>query len=133
MAIASSLRATSGAEVGRNSALKSLFQNIEMEKGHHQRHFPECNIALVLSALIKPHFEPLDQSSDQMLTWKTVFLIALASGKCRGEIQAFRTCLTTTDRRLDTGDSPSRPIIHLKDAHFEQWPNVRAFMHYSST
>ena len=89
MAIASTLRATSGAEVGRNPALKSLLRNIEMEQGQHQRHFPEWNLALVLSALTKPSFEPLDQSSDQLLTWKTVFLIALASGKRRGEIHAF--------------------------------------------
>ena len=41
MAIASTLRATSGAEVGRNPALKSLLRNIEMEQRHHQRHFPE--------------------------------------------------------------------------------------------
>ena len=85
MAIASTFRTTSGAEVGRNPALKSLLRNIEME----QCHFPEWNLALVLSALTKPPFEPLDQASDQLLTWKTVFLIALASGKRRGEIHAF--------------------------------------------
>ena len=32
MAIANTLRATSGAEVGRNPALKSLLRNIEMER-----------------------------------------------------------------------------------------------------
>ena len=89
MAIASTLRATSGTEVGRNPALKSLLRNIEMDQGQHQRHFPEWNMALVLSALTKPPFEPLDQASDQLLTWKTVFLIALASGKRRGEFHAF--------------------------------------------
>ena len=51
MAIASTLRATSGAEVGRNPALKSLLRNIEMEQRQHQRHFPEWNLALFLSAL----------------------------------------------------------------------------------
>ena len=89
MAIATSLRATSGAEVGRNPALKSLLRNIEIEQGQHQRQFPEWNLALVLSALTKPPFEPLDQASDQLLIWKTFFLIALASGKRRGEIHAF--------------------------------------------
>ena len=34
-------------------------------------------------------FEPLDQASDKLLTWKTVFLIALASGICRGKIHVF--------------------------------------------
>ena len=89
MAIASTLRATSGAEVGRNPALKSLLRNIEMEQGHRQHHFQEWNLALVLSALTKPPFELLDQASRQLLTWKTVILIALASGKRWGEIHAF--------------------------------------------
>ena len=89
MAIASTLRATSGVEVGRNPALKSLLRNIEMEQGRHQPQFPEWNLALVLSALTKPPFEPLNQASDKLLTWKTVFLIALASGKCQSEIHAF--------------------------------------------
>ena len=121
MAIASTLRATSGAEVGRNPALKSLLRNIEMEQRQHQRHFPEWNLALVLSALTKPPFESLDQASDQLLTWKT------------GRNPCFWTCPTTTDHKLDTGDSTSRPVIYIKDASIGQGPEMHAFMHYSST
>ena len=40
MAIANTLRATSGAEVGRNPALKSLLRNIEMERAPSTS-FPE--------------------------------------------------------------------------------------------
>ena len=40
-------------------------------------------------SLTKLPFEPLDQALNQLLTWKTVFLITLASGKHRGEIHAF--------------------------------------------
>ena len=86
MAITSTLHATSGAEVRRNPALMSLLRYIEMD---HQRHFSDWNLALVLSALTKPPFELLDQASHQLLTWKTVFLVALASGKRQGEIHAF--------------------------------------------
>ena len=49
----------------------------------------EKYLAISTIALTKPPFEPLDQASDQLLTWKTVFLIAHASGKRRGEIHAF--------------------------------------------
>ena len=34
----------------------------------------------------------------------------------------FRTCPTITDRRLDTGDSPSRPIIHIKTQVLSKGP-----------
>ena len=89
MAIASTLCATSSAEVGRNPVQKSLLRNIEMEQGQHQRNFPVWNLALVLLAFTKPPFEPLYQALDLLLTWKTVFLIALASSKRRGKIHAF--------------------------------------------
>jgi len=101
MAITNTVLATSSIAVGRNPALKSLLQNIEIEQGHHQCHFPEWNLALVLSALTKPPFEPLNQASDQLLT---VFLITLASGKCRDEIQAFEHA-RLQGYGLDTGDS----------------------------
>ena len=89
MAIASTLCAISGVEVGCNPSLKSLLCNIEMEQGRHHLHFPEWNLALVLSALTKPSFEPPNQASDKLLMWKTVFLIALTSGKRWSEIHAF--------------------------------------------
>ena len=115
MAITSTLRATSGAEVVRNPALKSLLQNIEMEQGQHQRHFPEWNLSLVLSALTKPPFEMLDQASDELLTWKTVFLIALASGKRRGEIHAFEQARLHILLHLSL--SPTK----LRDTRYDPW------------
>ena len=66
-AFASTLRATSAVEVGHNPALKSLLRNIEIEQGHHHLHFPEWNLALVLSALAKPPFKPLKQVSNKLL------------------------------------------------------------------
>ena len=101
----------------RTEALKSLLWNIEMEQGQHQHYniiFPAWNLALVLAALTKPPFELLDQALDQLLTWKTVLLIAFAFCKCQGWNPCFRTCPIITDRRLNTGDSPSRPVIHIK-------------------
>ena len=40
MAIASTLQATSKVEVGQNSSLKSLLQNIELEQGRCKHPFP---------------------------------------------------------------------------------------------
>ena len=82
-----SLRATAGVEVGRNPALKSLLRNIEMEQVRYHLDFPELNLVLVLSALTKPPF--VNKVSGKLLRWKTVFLVALASGKCRSGIHVF--------------------------------------------
>ena len=50
---------------------------------------PTWNLSLVLHQLTKPPFEPLHKASLKHLTFKTVFLFALASGKRRSEIHAW--------------------------------------------
>ena len=85
MAFASTLRATFGVEVG----LKSLLWNIEMEQGQHQHHISSVESCLGFVSIDKTTFRTADPASNQLLTWKTVFLIAFASCKCRGEIHAF--------------------------------------------
>ena len=49
---------------------------------------PSWNLSLVLHQLTKPPFEPLRKVSLKHLTFKIVFLLALGSGKRRGEIHA---------------------------------------------
>ena len=50
---------------------------------------PSWNLSLVLHQLTKAPFEPLKESSLKHLTFKTVFLLALGSGKRRSEIHAW--------------------------------------------
>ena len=47
------------------------------------------NLSLVLHQLTRAPFEPLKDASLKHLTFKTVFLLALASGKRRSEIHAW--------------------------------------------
>ena len=51
--------------------------------------FPSWNLFLVLHQLTKPPFEPLRKASLKHLTFKTVFLLALGSGKRRSEIHTW--------------------------------------------
>ena len=53
------------------------------------RGIPSWNLSLVLHQLTKAPFEPLKQASLKHLTFKTVFLLALSSGKCRSKIHAW--------------------------------------------
>ena len=50
---------------------------------------PSWNLSLVLHQLTKAPFEPLKKASLKHLTFKTVFLLALGSGKRRSEIHAW--------------------------------------------
>ena len=48
------------------------------------RGIPAWDLSLVHMALTKPYFQPIKDASLKLLTFKTVFLMALASGKRRG-------------------------------------------------
>ena len=50
---------------------------------------PSWNLSLVLHQLTKAPFEPLIEASLKHMTFKTVFLLALGSGKRRSEIHAW--------------------------------------------
>ena len=51
--------------------------------------FSSVESCLGFVSIDKTTFWTARRISDQLLTWKTVFLITFASGKCRGEIHAF--------------------------------------------
>ena len=51
---------------------------------------PSWNLSLVLHQLTKAPFEPIKEASLKHLTFKTVFLLALGSGKHRSEINAWQ-------------------------------------------
>ena len=64
------------------------------------------NLSLFLHQLTKPPFEPLRKASLKHLTFKTVFLLALGSGKRRSEIHAW---------------------VHKNIRHQEVWSNVSLY------
>ena len=53
-----------------------------------ERSFPAWDLGLVLKVLLKSPFEPLHLAELKYVTWKTAFLILLASGSRRGEIHS---------------------------------------------
>ena len=66
---------------------------------------PAWDLSRVLTYLVSSAFEPLSQASFRALTLKTLFLLALATAKRVGELQALSSIVTfLTSRSL----SPSR-------------------------
>ncbi len=92
-AIASSLKFSMEADIGRDQRLSSLIHSFYRERPKSVSSQPPWDLSIVLNALGAPPFEPIDNPdkvSLQLLTWKTVFLVLLASGCRRGEIHALR-------------------------------------------
>ena len=60
-----------------------------LDKPILNRGIPSWDLSLVLMSFTKAPFKPLKDASLNILTFKTVFLMALASGKRRGEVHAW--------------------------------------------
>ena len=87
-AIAGILSYAGRSEVGSSSSLSALIRGFSIERPRVRRLTPQWDLALVLESLLGAPYEPLSQASLKFLTFKTVFLITLASGRRRSEVHA---------------------------------------------
>ena len=88
-AISSTISACgSRTEFSDSQELSSLIRSFQLERPPQRKVAPQWNLSLVLQALLKPPFEPISKCELKFLTLKTVFLVALASGRRRSELHA---------------------------------------------
>ena len=75
--------------VSKDENLTHLLDSFHRDRPKGRRGIPSWNLSLALHQLTKAPFEPLKEASLKHLTFKTVFLLALGSGKRRSEIHAW--------------------------------------------
>ena len=75
--------------ISKDENLTRLLDSFHRDRPKGRRGIPSWNLSLVLHQLTKAHFEPIKEASLKHLTFKTVFLLALGSGKRRSEIHAW--------------------------------------------
>ena len=78
-----------GLHISQNSDLNRLLSSFHRDRPKSSRNLPQWNLSVVLNELTKAPFEPMKDTDLKHLTLKTAFLLALASGKRRGEIRAW--------------------------------------------
>ena len=78
-----------GEQISKSLELNRLLASFYRDKPVVNRSIPSWDLALVLHALTTQPFEPLGKASLKLLTFKTVFLLTLASGKRRSEVHAW--------------------------------------------
>ena len=88
-AIADKLGSTT-VNISKDENLTRLLDSFHRDRPKGRRGIPSWNLSLVLHQLTKAPFEPLREASLKHLTFKTVFLLALGSGKRRSEIHAWQ-------------------------------------------
>ena len=76
-------------DISKNLELNRLLASFHRDRPVKNKAIPNWDLSLVLLALTKPPFEPLRKASLKILTFKTVFLMTLASGRSRGEVHAW--------------------------------------------
>ena len=78
-----------GLHISQSLDLNRLLSSYYRDCPKSSRNLPKCNLSVVLKELTKAPFEPLKDSDLRHLTFKTAFLLALASGKRLSEIHAW--------------------------------------------
>ena len=69
--------------VSKDENLACLLDSFHRDRPKGHRGILSWNLSLVLDQLTKAHFEPVKETSLKHFTFKTVFVVALGSGKCR--------------------------------------------------
>ena len=89
-------------EISSSPVLKDLIRSFEIATPSRGIAPPSLDLDRVLSSLRREPFEPLESATMRDLTIKTLFLVALATAKRVGELQALscRVAISGSDRLL---------------------------------
>ena len=74
--------------------IRDLLRSFRLSSVERVLRPPAWDLSKVLTYLVSPAFEPLSQASFRALTLKTLFLLALATAKRVGELQALSSIVT---------------------------------------
>ncbi len=96
-----------GRSVGRNSAVVHFIRAARRMNPPRPRTVPPWDLPTVLRALKGPPFEPLQSTSLRLLSFKTALLLALASVKQVGDLQA----LSVNSTCLEFGPNDSKVVL----------------------
>ena len=86
--ICTTIRQTTGRDHSRDTILTNLVKGMEKEAPPPKSRIPAWNLNVVLEALSRPPFEPLNEVDIKHLTFKTVFLVAWGTAARVSEIHA---------------------------------------------
>jgi len=96
--IAGTIRQVTGVDLSCDPAISSLLRSYRLDADRSRNEVPTWDLSLVLNILSKAPFEPIGHINMKELTFKTIFLTALATGKRRSELHALiRKGLSWTD------------------------------------
>ncbi len=86
-----------GMDLTNDDEITMLFQSLDLKRPTTMSTVPKWDLAFVLRHLTGPPYEPLHLATLKDLTYKTVFLLGLASAKRIGELHALTNEISHTE------------------------------------
>ena len=90
-----------GIDISRDQTIHQLSRSFQLEDIKTPKQQLKWNLSVVLSALLLDPFEPIKKASLQHLSWKTAFLLALASAGRVSELHALDYSTMTHSKTWD--------------------------------
>ena len=82
-----------GIDLAASTVVSRMFRSFGWSCPLQEIQTPGWNLSLVLRCLCRPPFEPCKLASNKHFTWKTSFLLALASTKRVSELHGLSFCV----------------------------------------
>ncbi|KAK3552543.1 hypothetical protein QTP86_014750 [Hemibagrus guttatus] len=96
------------ASLGRHPLVSHFLRHARRLRPSCRPHLPSWDRSVVLDGLLEAPFEPMESASEKFLTLKTALLLALASLRRVGELQALSVAPTC----LEFAPGMSKTILH---------------------
>ncbi|KAI2662293.1 Transposon Ty3-G Gag-Pol polyprotein [Labeo rohita] len=107
-----------GMSVGRNPLVTRFLRGALRLRPPTRPHIPTWDLAVVLEALCRPPFEPIEDISDHLLTIKTALLLALTSLKRVGDLQA----LSVAPSHLEFAPGMTKAFLYPRPGYVPKVP-----------
>ncbi|KAI2650701.1 Glycerol kinase [Labeo rohita] len=104
--------------VGRNPLVTRFLRGALRLRPPTRPYIPTWDLAVVLEALCRPPFEPLEETPDHLLTIKTALLLALTSLKRVGDLQA----LSVAPSHLEFAPGMTKAFLYPRPGYVPKVP-----------
>ncbi len=119
VAAISAYHASLGQSVGRNPLVTRFLRGALRLRPPVRSRVPPWDLAVVLEALCRHPFEPIEEISDRHLTLKTTFLLAISSPKRVGDLQA----LSVAPTHLDFAPGMAKAFVYPRTGYVPKVPS----------
>ena len=119
-AVAANHEPVLGASLGRHPLVSRFLRGVRRLRPSSRPRLPSWDLSVVLEGLLEAPFEPLESASEKFLTLKSALLLALASLRRVGDLQA----LSIAPACLEFAPGMSKAILHPRPGYVPKVPRM---------